>query len=154
MRYLTQQQIKQLVTEIYLQSMPFNQLLGLQLVSLNEQQATVSFQQNQHLIGNVAQTILHGGVIAAAMDVTAGIVAVYHALCRLEIISEVVLRQMLARMGTIDLKVDYLRPGTGQTFSASAALLRAGNKIAVSRIELFNEQSQLLAAGSATYLIG
>ena len=154
MRYLTQQQIKQLVTETFLQSMPFNQLLGLQLVTLDEQQATVSFQQNSHLIGNVAQAILHGGVVAAAMDVTAGIVSVYHTLSRLEIISDVVLKQKLARMGTVDLKVDYLRPGAGQEFLASATLLRAGNKIAVSRIELLNEQAQLLAAGSATYLIG
>lgn len=154
MRYLTQLQIKHLVTETFLQSMPFNQLLGLQLVTLDEKQATVSFQQTKQLIGNVAQAILHGGVIAAAMDVTAGIVSVYHALSRLEIISEVVLKQKLARMSTIDLKVDYLHPGVGQEFFASATLLHAGNKIAVSRIELHNDKAQLLAAGSATYLIG
>lgn len=154
MRYLTQLQIKQLVKEIFLQNMPFNQLLGLQLVSLDKELATVSFQQNHSLIGNVAQEILHGGVIAAAMDVTAGIVSVYHALSRLEIISDLMLRQKLARMGTVDLKVDYLRPGEGKKFLVSASLLRAGNKLAVTRIELVNDQSKLLAAGSSTYLIG
>ncbi len=58
-------------------------------------------------------------------------------------------------MGTIDLRVDYLRPGRGERFTATSTLLRAGNKVAVARVELHNE-AQVYASATATYggLIG
>lgn len=61
------------------------------------------------MVGNWAQSILHGGVIASALDVAAGLVCVGSTLTRHETISEDELRQRLSRMGTIDLRVDYLR---------------------------------------------
>jgi uncharacterized protein (TIGR00369 family) len=60
----------------------------------------------------------------------------------------------LARLGTIDLRIDYLRPGRGQLFETSARILRAGNKVAVARMELHNEEGTLIAVGTGTYLIG
>lgn len=65
------------------------------------------------MVGNWAQSILHGGVIASALDVAAGLVCVGSTLTRHETISEDELRQRMSRMGTIDLRVDYLRPGRG-----------------------------------------
>ncbi|HAV87176.1 MAG TPA: thioesterase family protein, partial [Pseudomonas sp.] len=59
-----------------------------------------------------------------------------------------------ARLGTIDLRIDYLRPGRGQRFSATATLLRSGNKVAVVRSELHNEAGVLIAVGTGTYLCG
>lgn len=60
----------------------------------------------------------------------------------------------LSRLGTIDLRIDYLRPGRGTRFSASAMLLRSGNKVAVVRSELHNELGTLIAVGTGTYLCG
>ncbi|MNC28772.1 hypothetical protein D3C75_769950 [compost metagenome] len=57
-------------------------------------------------------------------------------------------------MGTIDLRVDYLRPGRGQRFTASSSLLRAGNKVAVARVELHNEDQLHIASATATYMVG
>lgn len=62
------------------------------------------------MVGNWAQSILHGGVIASALDVAAGLVCVGSTLTRHDTINEDELRQRLSRMGTIDLRVDYLRP--------------------------------------------
>ncbi|PPS64976.1 hypothetical protein CRX72_01385 [Pantoea sp. BRM17] len=74
----------------------------------------------------------------------AGLVCVSHALTRQESISEEELRQRLARMGTIDLRVDYLRPGRGERFIATGTLLRAGNKVAVARVELTQQDARQL----------
>jgi uncharacterized protein (TIGR00369 family) len=60
----------------------------------------------------------------------------------------------LSRLGTIDLRIDYLRPGRGQRFTAQAVPLRAGNKVAVVRSELHNEDGVLVAVGTGTYLCG
>jgi acyl-coenzyme A thioesterase PaaI-like protein len=60
------------------------------------------------MVGNWAQSILHGGVIASALDVAAGLVCVGSTLTCHDTINEEELRQRLSRMGTIDLRVDYL----------------------------------------------
>jgi acyl-coenzyme A thioesterase PaaI-like protein len=62
------------------------------------------------------------------------------------------LRQRLSRMGTIDLRVDYL-PGRGEHFTATSSLLRAGNKAAVARVE-HNEDQVYIASATATYMVG
>ena len=57
--------------------------------------------------------------------------------------------------GTIDLRVDYLRPGRGERFTAtSSPVLRAGNKVAVARVELHNEEQLYIASATATYMVG
>lgn len=151
---LTPQDARQLVGEIFVYHMPFNQALGLELMRLDADYAEISFNNKTMLVGNQVQQILHGGVIAAVLDVAAGMVCVSHALTRQESISEADLRHRLSRMGTIDMRVDYLRPGRGERFTATSSLLRAGNKVAVARVELHNQQGDYIATATATYLIG
>ncbi|MDJ0089237.1 uncharacterized protein (TIGR00369 family) [Pantoea allii] len=151
---LTQQEARRLVGEIFIYHMPFNQALGLELDRLDADCAEISFTNKTMLVGNAAQQILHGGVTAAVLDVAAGMVCVSHALTRDESIREEVLRQRLSRMGTIDMRVDYLRPGRGERFIATSRLLRAGNKVSVARVELHNQQGDYLATATATYLTG
>ncbi|MBS0857163.1 MULTISPECIES: thioesterase family protein [unclassified Tatumella] len=154
LRYLTQHQARTLVSDIFVNSMPFNRALGLKLEHLDDQQAILTLENAPSLVGNALQNILHGGVIASVLDVAAGLVCVNHALTRQDMISEEELRQRISRMGTIDLRVDYLRPGRGEKFIATAQLLRAGNKVAVGRVELHNQQQDYIATATATYLIG
>ncbi|WP_130833179.1 thioesterase family protein [[Erwinia] mediterraneensis] len=151
---LSQQDARHLIGDIFVYQMPFNQALGLQLERLEADYAELSFASKTMLVGNHAQHILHGGVIASVLDVAAGLVCVSSALTRQETISEEELRQRLSRMGTIDLRVDYLRPGRGERFIATSNLLRAGNKVAVARVELHNQQGDYIATATATYLIG
>lgn len=151
---LSQQEARRLVGEIFIYAMPFNQALGLELDRLESDYAEIGFANKTMLVGNAAQQILHGGVIASVLDVAAGMVCVSHALTRADAISEEDLRQRLSRMGTIDMRVDYLRPGRGERFVATSSLLRAGNKVAVARVELHNQQGDYIATATATYLIG
>jgi len=62
--------------------------------------------------------------------------------------------ERLSRCGTIDLRVDYLRPGQGKEFIANASIIRSGNKVAVARMELHNEDGTHIAFGTGTYLVG
>jgi uncharacterized protein (TIGR00369 family) len=64
------------------------------------------------------------------------------------------IERRMSRVGTIDLRVDYLRPGRGAFFRANSKIMRAGNKVTVTRMELFNDTDVLVAVGSGTYLIG
>jgi uncharacterized protein (TIGR00369 family) len=57
-------------------------------------------------------------------------------------------------MGTIDLRVDYLRPGRGKHFIATARIVRRGKRIAVVHMELHNDEGELIATGGGAYAVG
>lgn len=62
------------------------------------------------------------------------------------------LEARLERFGmvsTIDVRVDFLSPGIGKWFVATAYVLRTGNKIAATRVGLHNDQNDLIAVGTA-----
>ena len=136
---LTAEQALKLVGEMFVYHMPFNRALGMELERYEKEFAQLAFKNQPMMVGNWAQSILHGGVIASALDVAAGLVCVGSTLTRHE---------------TIDLRVDYLRPGRGERFTATSSLLRAGNKVAVARVELHNEEQLYIASATATYMVG
>ena len=144
-----------LFAEKFADKIPFNQVIGLKVSHLDKQSCQVTFNNKPELVGNYLQGILHGGVISSAIDVAGGTMAAI-ALMQKKVHpdeQEELLAQ-LAKLGTIDLRIDYLRPGRGKEFTASARILRTGNKVAVIRMELHNEEDVLIALGTGTYLVG
>lgn len=155
---LSHEAARQLIGEIFVYDMPFNRELGLELKHLDGDSAELTFTNQTRLVGNAAQKILHGGVIASVLDVAAGLVCVTSSLIRRDKsdhpLLEDEMRQRLSKMGTIDLRVDYLRPGRGDIFTATAKLIRAGNKVSVARVDLHSDSGVHIATANATYLVG
>ncbi len=143
-----------ILKDIYENRMPFNRLLDIRLDTLTAAEVAVRIDMREALIGNFIRNILHGGVISAVLDLTGGIVASVELLKQLEGKDEEEMARQMARIGTIDLRVDYLRAGKGEYFLASGSVLRQGNKVAVIRTQLVNERQTLIAAGTGTYLVG
>jgi acyl-coenzyme A thioesterase PaaI-like protein len=50
--------------------------------------------------------------------------------------------------------VDYLRPGKGTEFLATGVVMRAGRKVAVTRMEMHSDAGVLIAVGTGTYIVG
>ena len=134
--------------------LPFNNLLGLNYLTHNDNSITLSFQSQPQFIGNTHKSILHGGVIASAIDAAGGARALLNGLQKMKGLTEEEKMQHLFKSSTIDLRVDFLEPGHGQCFSVNALTLRGGSRLSVIRIDLRNEKETLIASGSATYLIG
>ena len=82
MSELTAAAALKLVGEIFVYHMPFNRALGLELERYEKEFAQLSFNNQPMMVGNWAQSILHGGVIASALDVAAGLVCVGSTLTR------------------------------------------------------------------------
>ena len=148
------QEMLDLLKEIYEQRMPFDRLLGIRVASLTPIDIQVRIDMRPELVGNFVREILHGGVISSVLDVTGGLVASVEILKNLEGLELEEVGKRMAKIGTIDLRVDYLRPGKGEYFIATGAILRKGSKVAVVRTELCNDQKVLIAAGTGTYLVG
>ena len=142
-----------LVREVY-DNLPFNRLLGLTVEFLEINKAGFNFAMKKELIGNTVHGILHGGVISAVLDTTGGMTATASAMERLQDLSQDEIAERIARIGTIDMRVDYLRPGKGAQFHSSGTVMRTGRKVAVTRMELKNEEHLLIAVGTGTYIVG
>ncbi|MFI8481971.1 thioesterase family protein [Pseudomonas sp. NPDC078700] len=138
----------------FFQRIPFNNVIGIEIDQLSCEQVLMSFAMKDELIGNFIHGILHGGVISSVLDVAGGAMALIGAFERHQHLSSSERMARLSKLGTIDLRVDYLRPGRGQRFVASAVLLRSGNKVAVVRSELHSDDGTLVAVGTGTYLCG
>ena len=139
-----------LVARIIAEHVPFNRVLGLEVESADPAAPRLRFAMRPELIGNTRRGILHGGVISAALDVTAGF-AIMLALGKQPEPGE---KLEFPNIGTIDLRVDYLRPGRGKHFVSTGRVVRLGNRIAVTHMEMHNDQGELIATGSAAYVVG
>ena len=142
-----------ILADIYENKLPFNQVLGLHIIRLKPDLVKVTFEMTDSLIGNYVQNSLHGGVISSALDAVGGLTATAGMIQKKIDLPKEELVQIVAKVGTIDLRVDYLRPGKGVSFTSSATIMRIGNKVAVTRMELHNDQNRLIAVGTGTYLI-
>jgi uncharacterized protein (TIGR00369 family) len=141
------------LTELFERRITFNQTLGLVVESARAPAPRIRFAMRPELIGSTLHGRLHGGVISATLDAMGGF-ALMVALGEKyadETTPQVMHR--FAKMGTIDLRVDYLRPGMGQHFIASAEVTRLGGRIGSTQMRLANDQGTLIATGAAAYVI-
>jgi len=141
------------VREIFSEKIPFIKVLGLKVESISYERVRVSFQMRDELMGNYKRGMLHGGVISSVIDAVGGLAALMGAQEKMRGKTLATRLEKLERGSTIDLRVDFLRPGMGKWFVATAYALKTGNKIVVTRIELNNDQDDLVAIGTCSYFV-
>ncbi|MEE4363151.1 MAG: thioesterase family protein [Desulfotignum sp.] len=144
------------IRSYYLEFLPFNKVLGIAIDVLDYDTggAQASFPMKPDLIGNSAAGILHGGVTAAVIDLTGGLSALISCVKYHEKESLEQLYRRMTASATIDMRVDYLRPGKGDAFVCKSRIIRAGSRIVVSKMALSNLQDVCIATGTGTYLVG
>jgi uncharacterized protein (TIGR00369 family) len=137
------------------QMIPFNRVLGLKIDSLDPKAPRLRFDMRPELVGNPIRQILHGGVISATLDVVGGLAIAMASLANnTEKKTEETPPRHFPNIGTIDLRIDYLRPGRGKYFIATGRVVRLGGRVAVVHMELVNDTDEQIATGSAAYIVG
>ncbi len=123
-------------------SVPFNRMLGIRVETLEDGFARMVLPYNESLIGDPDRRALHGGVISTLIDTCGGA-----AVCTQMELGD--------RLSTVDLRVDYLRPGQPLDLIAEAKILRTGNRVGVTDIIAFHKdgQEKPIATGKAVYNI-
>lgn len=148
-----QRKLDAALRELFERQIRFNEVLGVKVVDLDPHAPQVRFPMRDELVGHFLYGRLHGGVISAVLDAMGGF-AIMLALAdkhRDEDAHQVMMR--FARMGTIDLRIDFLRQGVGREFTASAKVTRLGGRIASTQMTLANEEGTLVATGAAAYIV-
>jgi uncharacterized protein (TIGR00369 family) len=141
------------LTDMFERRMRFNELLGLRIESIAPPAPSLRFDMRPELIGHFLYGRLHGGVISAVLDAAAGLALMGAIADRHPGEPAEQVLQRFARMGTIDLRVDFLRQGVGRHFVASAEVTRLGGRVGSTQMRLVNEDGVLIATGAASYIL-
>ena len=138
---------------IYEEKIVFNHTLGLKLVSVTPERVQARIDMRPELVGHFAYNRIHGGVISAVLDAI-GSAAVMASLAARHMDEPPAKRlERFAKLGTIDLRVDYLRPGIGEHFTIHAEALRVGSRVGSSRMEFRGPDGTLMSTGAGAYIV-
>ena len=119
------------------EEIPFARLLGMELGELRRGAATLHLEAREELKRN--RGILHGGVVASLADTAAAFAIL-------------TITEPGQASTTIDLTVHYLCPLSAGRATAHARVVRAGRRIMVISVDVFDE-NQALAATALTSFI-
>lgn len=121
---------------------PFNRLLGMRCLEIGDGVVRVELPFRPELVGNPEIPALHGGAISSTMDTTGGLAVWAQA-------------RPMDRVSTIDLRVDYLRPGRAESLIVVARVVRLGNRVGVAELRAFHPgaEDRPVAAGMGVYSV-
>lgn len=139
--------------QVFEERIPFNHVLGLRITRLAPAHVAARIDMRPELVGHYAYNRLHGGVISAGLDATGGLAVMAAIGARHMDETPLERMQRFSRLGTIDLRIDYLRPGIGSHFELRAEVLRLGSRVATTRMEFIGPQGELMSAGAAAYIV-
>ncbi len=148
-----QQRLEAALTQMFEHSIHFNELLGLQVESLAPGAVRLRLPMRKDLIGHFSYGRLHGGAISATLDALGGLALMVELAGRHPADSADQVMHRFGRFGTIDLRIDYLRPGLGTHFVGSAEVTRLGGRVGSVQTRLHNQEGTLIATGSAAYVV-
>ena len=136
---MTPEVLRQVMEEL----IPFNRYLGIKLTGVQKGYARLEVPFREELIGDPMRPALHGGVLSALGDAAGG-AAVWAGI-----------EDENARISTIDLRIDYLRPARLVTVVAEATVVRLGNRVGVADVRMFNADAEgdTIATGKGVYNI-
>ena len=138
---------------IFEERVVFNQLLGLKIASVRPDAVTGRIAMKPDLVGHFAFNRLHGGVISACLDSMGGLACMAAIGARHMDEPPLARLHRFGKLGTIALRIAYLRPAIGDHFDLRAEVLRLGSRVASTRMEFLGADGKLLCTGSAAYIV-
>jgi len=148
-----QARLEATLRDVFEHKLCFNELLGFKVESLDPAAPQISFTMRTELIGHYQHGRLHGGVIASVLDTVGGLAATVGIAEKFNSETTEQVGHRFGRIGTIDLRTDFLHQGIGKKFTATGRLTRLGGRIASVQMTLENEAGLLIATGCASYVI-
>ena len=148
-----QERLLTAITTLFEHKICFNELLGFKIAQLEPQPVRITFDMRPELVGHFLYGRLHGGVISSVLDVAGGLAIMLGIAGKHSNESCEQVMQRFSHLATIDLRIDYLRQGVGESFVAEATVVRLGGRVAVCTMRLTNNEGSLIATGNGTYMV-
>ncbi len=130
------------IAKQFMAAIPHAADLGMELVSIENGEATITMPYDERLIGDPDTGVIHGGAVAALMDSCCGAAVMSHP-------------SNPGGTATIDLRVDYMRAATpGQTLSTTATCYHMTRSVAFVRATAVDDDTQNpVAMATATFTV-
>jgi len=121
---------------------PFHEFLRLEIEELKEGYARLKLPFRDEFVGDVRRPAIHGGIISTLIDVSGGAAVMTHFNTDDGIV-------------TIDIRVDFLRPGPDNDLVSESEVVRVGNRVAVVSTTVYTsvDKDTVIAEGKAAYNI-
>ncbi len=114
MDIITPEVLKQFLEE----GIPFNKFLGIRVGDSGPGWGRLELPFREEFIGDPLRPALHGGLVSTLLDTCGGFAVWSRA-------------ETAMRISTIDMRVDFLRPGGSELLIAETKVVRVGNRVAV-----------------------
>jgi uncharacterized protein (TIGR00369 family) len=139
--------------QLFEEKIVFNQVLGLKVTSITPDKVSARIDMKPQLVGHYSHNRVHGGVISACLDAMGGLACM--AAIGARHMDEAPLQRVhrFSKLGTIDLRIDYLRPGISDHFELRAEVMRLGSRVASTRMEFLGADGKLLSTGAGAYIV-
>ena len=138
---------------LFEETIAFNKVLGLKVIVLSPDLVECRIAMQPSLIGHAPTQRLHGGVISAGLDAIGGMAIMAGIASKFSDESTEQRLQRCTRVATIDMRIDYLRPGIGDFFILRGEVLRLGSRVGSTRMEFLGSDGRLLSTGAAAYVV-
>jgi len=118
---------------------PFHHWLGVSVTSAQKGRVVLSIPPNPEFVGNPFIPAVHGGIVAALIDLAGG---------------AALFVELKFPTPTIDMRVDYLRPAiAGKRLDAEARVKSLGKTVGFVDVDVTDEDGRLVATGRCTYSV-
>jgi uncharacterized protein (TIGR00369 family) len=118
---------------------PFHAWLHVEATEAEPGRAVLRIPPNKEFVGNPFVPAVHGGILAALIDLAGG---------------AALFVELQFPTPTIDMRVDYLRPAiAGKALLAEARVKSLGRTVAFVDVEVEDEEGRLVATGRCTYSV-
>lgn len=115
---------------------PYNTWLGIRVLAASDSEAEIEVPWRDEFVGDWTTGSMHGGVLAAIVDVAGGMALI----------------AAIGRPGpAIDIRTDFHRAVKAGTLRGVGRILRAGTSITTAEALLYDDQRRLVASGRCVY---
>ena len=143
--------VQEILQELEFEQTPFHQTLGLEFTVNEDRSVSAKFAKAPSLMGNMTRGMLHGGAISAVFDAVGGVVCAINVCLSNADLPKQEVAKKIARLCTIDLKVDYLAPAMADEYSVTGEIIKFGRSIIVVRMSM-EANGRVIALGQGNFM--
>jgi len=134
---------KKIFIDVVENKIPMAKLIGVKVIDINEGYVKLLFPYSEDFIGDPRTKRLHGGFTATAIDLAGGVASMTY------------MTSPNDDVATIDMRIDYLRPGKAKDIIAEGKVLSKRRRSIVTEMTIYHpdDKTKTIAIGRGVFSI-